>query len=308
MAGWALGQAGLKEKSRKGLAALILAANAPDIDVFFQWAPWEPLGTHRGFTHSLIGGVVILPLILWGLLLALDRWQVARGIVFKSGLALNKGWLLALCYIGALTHPFLDLQTTYAVQLFTPADDRWYHSDSLFIIDARLWLFFIFGMAVSQAREAAGKRDYRPPMQVALVIAFAYICFNLGLSQTATDRLRAVRPAATDVFASPPPFEFWKRTMSWREGRSAGHADWSMFGGFGAFHPLQPDGMDDPVVRDALRRTPSLRKFLHWSILPIASVERKGCTAIVSIGDGRYTDLGSRKSRLARETTIDLCA
>ena len=56
LTGWALGQAGLKQKTRKGLAALILAANAPDIDVFFQWAPWEPLATHRGVTHSLIGG------------------------------------------------------------------------------------------------------------------------------------------------------------------------------------------------------------------------------------------------------------
>ena len=37
LAGWALGQAGLKRKTRKGLAALILGANMPDIDVFFGW-------------------------------------------------------------------------------------------------------------------------------------------------------------------------------------------------------------------------------------------------------------------------------
>ena len=62
LAGWALGQAGLKQKAAcKGLAALILGANAPDIDVFFQWAPWEPLATHRGVTHSLIGGVAVAP-------------------------------------------------------------------------------------------------------------------------------------------------------------------------------------------------------------------------------------------------------
>jgi len=308
MAGWALGQAGLKTKSRKGLAALILGANAPDIDVFVQRVPWEPLATHRGITHSLVGGVIILPLMLWGLLLLLDRWQVRRGKTFKSGLALHKGWLLALCYIGAITHPLLDLQTTYSVQLFSPLNDRWYHSDSLFIIDAWLWLLFIFGMAASQAREKAGRADYGRPMQVALGIAFVYICFNLGLSQTASDRLRATRPAATAVFASPPPFTFWKRTMSWREESSVGHAAWTMFGGFDRFEPQQHDGMDDPIVREALRRSSGLRKFLHWSILPVATVERDGCKATVNISDGRYSDLGSRKSRLGRETVIDLCA
>ena len=86
LTGWALGQAGLKQKTRKGLAALILAANAPDIDVFFQWAPWEPLATHRGVTHSLIGGVLVLPLILWGLLLALDSLLVKRGVTFIFGM------------------------------------------------------------------------------------------------------------------------------------------------------------------------------------------------------------------------------
>ena len=78
MAGWALGQAGLKTKTRKGLAALILGANMPDIDVFFGNAPWDPLAIHRGFTHGLVGGVLVMPPILAGLLWLLDRWH-ARG-------------------------------------------------------------------------------------------------------------------------------------------------------------------------------------------------------------------------------------
>ena len=76
MAGWVLGQAGLKTNTRKGLAALILGANMPDIDVFFGNAPWDPLAIHRGFTHGLVGGVVVMPPILAGLLWLLDRWQI----------------------------------------------------------------------------------------------------------------------------------------------------------------------------------------------------------------------------------------
>ena len=66
LAGWALGQTGLKPQTRKGLAALILGANMPDIDVFFGWVPWAPLATHRGFTHGLVGGVLLMPPLLAG--------------------------------------------------------------------------------------------------------------------------------------------------------------------------------------------------------------------------------------------------
>jgi inner membrane protein len=100
LTGWALGQAGLKTRTRKGLAALILGANMPDIDVFFGWVHWDPLAIHRGFTHG-IGGVLVLPLILAGLLWLLDQWQVKRGETFESGLPMRWRWLLALSYIGA---------------------------------------------------------------------------------------------------------------------------------------------------------------------------------------------------------------
>src|SRR5512138_453113 len=99
MAGWALGQAGLKTKTRKGLAALILGANMPDLDVFSGHAPWAPLAIHRRFTHGLVGGVLIMPPILAGLLWLLDRWQIGRDKQFKSGLNMDFGWLLALSYI-----------------------------------------------------------------------------------------------------------------------------------------------------------------------------------------------------------------
>ena len=82
LTGWALGQAGLKTHTRKGLAVLILGANMPDIDVFFGWVGWEPLAMHRGFTHGLVGGVLVMPPLLAGLLWLLDRWQVGRGASF----------------------------------------------------------------------------------------------------------------------------------------------------------------------------------------------------------------------------------
>src|SRR5918993_1096972 len=156
LAGWALGQTGLKRTTRKGLAALVLGANMPDIDVFFGWVPWEPLATHRGFTHGLVGGVLLMSPLLAGLLWLLDRWQARQGAEFKSGLAMHFGWLVALSYIGALSHPLLDWQTTYSVQLLSPFSDKWFHTDTLFIIDVWLWAILGGTIWLSRRRERSG--------------------------------------------------------------------------------------------------------------------------------------------------------
>ena len=305
LVGWALGQSGLKTKSRKGLAALILGSNMPDIDVFFQWVSWAPLAMHRGFTHGL-GGMIVLPPFLAGLLWLLDRWQLKRGATFNSGLAMHVGWLVGLSYLGALTHPLLDLQTTYSVQLLSPFTNGWYHSDSLFIIDVWLWTLLAGSIAWSRWRERRS-REWQRPVQGAIAIALVYISFNLGLSQTATEAVEQRSPTATAIFASPPPVWFWNRSMSWREGRSIGRAEFEPFGGgLLPSQPLQPDGMDVPIVRAALSRDRALRKFLGWSILPVADVERGRCEAKVFIGDARYGEMGSRRSRLARETLVPL--
>ena len=304
MAGWALGQAGLKQKTRKGLAALILAANMPDIDVFFGNAPWDPLAIHRGFTHGLLGGVLLMPPVLAGLLWLLDRWQVKRGTVFKSGLAMHFGWLLGLCYLGAITHPLLDLQTTYSVQLLSPFSDRWFHSDSLFIIDLVLWIVLAGSLIVSGRREAKG-REWRRLPQAAIAFTVVYIAANLALSQTAEASVRrwaGGRPAES-IFASPPPAQFWRRTLVWREVDCYRRSSYDVFGGgFGPVSDCSPTNMDDPTVRQAIGADKAMRKFLKWSILPQAEIVRERCRVRVAIGDARYGE--GRRSRLARETVM----
>lgn len=296
LAGWAVGQTGLKTKSRKGLAALILAANMPDIDVFLGSSGWGPLETHRGWTHGLVGGVLLLPPVLATLLWLLDRWQVKRGVTFASGLSMNFKWLVALCYIGAITHPLLDLQNTYAVQLLSPLDMGWFHNDALFIIDAWVWLMLCLGIGISRFRERAGQLNWRRPAIVGVAATMAYIGANTLLSERAKSELIAEGHAyAPDaVFASPPPIEAWKRSIMWREKGIIHRADWSLTGGFGNFRPPYPDGMSDPLAREGMTVNPRLVGFFRWSVTPIAQVERKGCEATVTYGDARYSDRDTR--------------
>jgi inner membrane protein len=304
LAGWALGQAGLKRRTRKGLAALILGANMPDIDVFLGSVAWAPLATHRGFTHSIVGGVLVMPPILFGLLWLLDRWQVRRGETFASGLPMRPGWLLGLCYLGAATHPYLDLLTTYSVQLFSPFSAAWYHADALFIIDVWIWLLLGGAIFLSRRLERSGG-DWRRPAQIAIAMVIGYIALNLAITRLADAEVRRTSgPLNVDrLFASPPPALFWRRDLVWREGGCDRRASYDPLGrGFGPIAGCTRPNLDDPLVQTAIRREPRLRKFLRWSILPEASVERGRCVARVTIGDARYGK--SAQSRLARATLV----
>lgn len=301
LVGWALAETGLKRRTRKGLAACILAANMPDIDVFFGWAPWAPLAMHRGFTHGLVGGVLLMPPLLAGLLWLLDRWQSQRGAAFASGLPMRFGWLVALSYLGAITHPLLDLQNTYAVQLMSPASARWFHTDGLFIVSP--WVLAMLGAGVwfSRRRARNGRRPAGRPAILAMVGVIAFVAANIAVSTLAWQAPgRGVPYANPDrVFASPEPLLFWRRDVVWRErGRIAS----------GRFNPLRslsslsdvtptiPDNMGDPATKLAASTDPVVADFLNWSQMPTASIERQGCRAKVTFGDARYASQGMSRN------------
>jgi inner membrane protein len=306
LVGWTLGQTGLKRKTRKGLAALILGANAPDIDVFLGWVPWAPLATHRGWTHSLFGGVLVLPLGLAALLWLLDRWHLRSGKPFRSGLEMHFGWLVALSYIGCLTHPLLDWQTSYAIQLFTPFDKRWYHNDSLFILDVWIWLGLGFAIWLSKRREKRGRDDWRKPAVTAAAALLLYITANGAETALAYRSIAAFEPAQDVVVASPPPVLFWQRDLIWREGHQVWAAHYDPFAAIDEPTSIagpHPDGLTDPLARRMLLTDPRLTRFRRWSILPMASVERQRCQVRVNFQDARFGFRPGR-GRLGQSVTL----
>ena len=109
--------------------------------------------------------------------------------------------------------------------------------------------------------------------------------------------------AVEAIFASPPPVAFWRRDLVWREGDCYRRSRYDpLGGGFGAVTRLPSDQHDDPLVREAIRRDPELRKFLRWSILPQAEVDRARCSARC---DRRRALLArGARSRLARENRV----
>ncbi|MEW9853658.1 metal-dependent hydrolase [Novosphingobium sp. M1R2S20] len=311
LTGWALAETGLKRRTRKGLAACVLGANMPDIDVFFGWAPWASLATHRGFTHGLVGGMLLMPPLLAGLLWLLDCVQVSRGVRFKSGLPMHFGWLLALCYLGALTHPLLDWQNTYAVQLLAPLSTRWYHNDALFIIDP--WVLLSLALGIWLARKRRWQGHVRWPAVVALISMATYICVNGAISQLARGAPARGAPYARPeaVYASPDPLAFWRRTVLWRQDGMIAQGRFDplrRLTELTSYTPPKPDGLSAPLVRRAMTANRDVIDYLRWSTMTTARVERNGCRATVIFGDERFPDQIDGRSFMESEATIDTCA
>ena len=148
-----LGRAG-----RGATAALVLASNAPDIDVVTSVRGMQHYLTwHRGPTHGPIG-VVGLGLIVGALVgLVLRLVPPREGDHEDASFRL----LVPIAMIGVLLHILMDLPTSYGTRLLSPFDWHWFAVDWMPIIDVYLLVVLAAGLlfggrsAVARRRNAA---------------------------------------------------------------------------------------------------------------------------------------------------------
>lgn len=154
MTGAAISRAGLDRTTPLAAATLMLAANAPDIDVFVYAVgdAYDGLAFRRGWTHGPLAWV-LLPLALTALMLAWDRWVRRRRAPDVPPARARP--ILYLSVLGVLTHPVLDWMNTYGIRLLMPFSDRWFYGDALFIIDPWVWLVLGGVLFLAHSRSGA---------------------------------------------------------------------------------------------------------------------------------------------------------
>ena len=266
LAGGLLGQMGLKRRSRFAMAACLLAANAPDIDIFGPLIlPVDGIAFHRGPIHSVFA-VPLLAAAITGILWLLDKaWAGDR--------AFRPGALFAVALVAVASHPFLDWLTSYAIALFSPVSWHWYSGDAIFIVDWVYWVVMTAGIAASWWHGRRGELNADRPARIAGFVLLAYIAFNLGESSTveretaALLRKQGIEPVL--VVASPPPLAFWDRTIEWRSANRWGSGEYDPAGGLRLEPESYPIDLDDPKLSWARRSTRYVRSFLNWSRMPI---------------------------------------
>jgi inner membrane protein len=296
LAGAILGQMGLKTKTGLAMPTLIIAANLPDIDaVAVLLGGHQHLALRRGLTHGPIA-MVLLPVLLWAAMLAWDKWRPN-----EKRLPIHKGWLLALAYIGTISHPALDWLNSYGVRLLEPFSSRWFYGDSIFIIDIWIWAALIAGVWMSRRREKRGQASWQKPAIIGFFALCSYIFANGVITGQAESGARDLvikryEPTASMpepmVVANPVPVAFWQRDIVWRDGYDYGSGSYSLGTGVKLSSDVRAHNMragaetramPSRVVAD---KGSDVGAFLFWSRMPVLEQTDKE----IVIRDQRFMD------------------
>jgi inner membrane protein len=285
LVGAAFGEAGLKRRTRFGNPVLVIAANLPDIDVLSFVADTPAVALRRGMTHGVLAQV-LLPVILTGAVLLLDRYRPARDGTSRARAAP----LLLLSYIGVLSHVGLDWLNNYGVRLLMPYSNRWFYGDSVFILDPWLWL--ALGLGVFFAR-----RRVRPMLAtVSLLAATVYIGTMVISAQRARAHVANVwtrdhgRPPHA-LMVGPAFFNPFRRTIILDAGDHYRTGRFSWWPRQVTFDDEAVPGNESVPAAVRAREDADVRAVLVWARFPFYRFSRVEGGTRVSLADLRF---GSR--------------
>jgi inner membrane protein len=299
LVGAAVGEAGLKRKTRLANPTLMIAANLPDLDVLSFLTDTNPISFRRGWTHGILAQLA-LPLLFAGVMYAVGY---ARSPRREDQRPLHVGWLLLLSYVGVFSHVFLDFLNNYGVRLLAPLDWRWFYGDALFIAD--VWLWLMLGIGVWLAR-----RQRRPAIAGAsLAFASCYIAIMLISAQAArgvvSNTWRDVRGSAPRaLMVGPVPFTPFARVVIVDAGdhyETGLFRWWSMSVGFDP-DPI-PKNAGHPLVKKA-RSESSVREFLVWARFPFWTITQEKGGTRVNVGDVRFMSQSIRRANFTASTVV----
>jgi inner membrane protein len=151
-------------------AILLLAANAPDIDVVSAaGGSLDYLRFHRHLTHSLLMAPVM----------ALACVAAVR-LISRKPVNWKMGLLVALA--GVASHLALDWTNVYGIRLLLPFSARWLRLDTTSVVDPWIWVGLLLSViAPAMARLVGGEiGDPQRPGRTAAVCALAFLFLYNG--------------------------------------------------------------------------------------------------------------------------------
>jgi inner membrane protein len=284
--GAAIGDAGFGR--RLGNRAVLLGAGAglvPDLDLAVNlMGDWTSLVHHRGWSHSLIVLTLVSPLVGW----IGWRWDRRRNPYLA--------WAL-LAFLCLVTHPLLDVCTSYGTLLLVPVSWTRLSIDAIGIIDLLYSLPLVVALVWSwrlRNRPAPSRIQGRHVTAAALALTTALLLAGLSITTIVRSRARedlaSLGFTARRIRATPPPVFTPLRRVVARDARGdvmvCVVSPWSER----PYRFTRIDWPDDPLVDRALA-TEQGRIFTWFAdgfITARVSRDPAGRTATVHLGDQRY--------------------
>ena len=276
LAGALLAETGFVRRfGRQARLAMIGGALAPDVDIL-----WSPSGnvvaleTHRGITHSFLGGLGV---------------AVAVACVVRL-LGPEKRWgpLIGMSYLSlVLGHLFLDLITPFGTQLFLPFSNARPAWDLVFIIDPLQTIPLLLAVLIAWFRPAFGVRAARVGVvYLAAYFAFTAVSHHVALGRVheaaRTQGLRVVKAAALPQPLSPLEWLALVETPD-----VVGRGVVRLPGKVPLILEQIPRADPDGVARE-IERLPEVRTFLWFARFPVMNVRREDGRQIVEYQDLRF--------------------
>jgi inner membrane protein len=179
LVGVTLARTPLGRAGRGATLALVLASNAPDVDVIsLAGGAARYMHWHRGPTHGPLGVVglgCVAAAIAW-------LWEARRESTARASFP----FLVAVAIVGAAAHVLMDLPTSYGTRIFSPFDWHWYAFDWMPIIDIYLLIALGAGLFFGRTSPAAARRN--------AAIVLMLIAANYGVRAVAHHRALALAP------------------------------------------------------------------------------------------------------------------
>lgn len=298
LVGVTLAQAGFKSRTGRAVLTGAIAANLPDLDVLVFLTDVPSVAFRRGITHG-VPAQILLPIALAGAMMFVG----GRGQRPGSP-PLRFGWLLALSYLGVLTHVYMDLLNTYGVRLLSPLSQRWFYGDAVFIIDPVLWV--VLGAGAWFARRTGPRYA-----QIAILAACLYIG---GMVVSARAARAVVLDAWTSRTGTPPralmvgpaPFSLHRKTVIVDAGDHYVEGTFRWLPTTVTFsEAITPKNDAAPGVAEA-RQDPDVAGLLVWARFPFWTISQTASGRSVTVGDMRFKAGPGRGSFRATVETPDV--
>ena len=171
--GAAIGQAGFRKLGRRASAFGVFCGLFPDFDIVLGGGdPWRGLVTHRGSSHSLL----VLPV------LAVPIGWLGWRLLGRRGSP--KTWI-HLAFWALITHPLLDVFTTYGTQLLAPVTRARFAWDGVSIVDPIYTVPLLVAVGIGVRKATADARAARLA-RAALLWGVAYLGMGVAWSAQAS--------------------------------------------------------------------------------------------------------------------------
>ena len=247
-----------KGKQRMAYLAILLAGNAPDIDIIIRaFSAGLYLTNHRVLTHSIFG-ILALALII---------------MMLFSSLLKQKDYLkyFVLALVGILAHVFLDVITSFGTVVLYPYGLTRYAFSIIPIVDIYVLAIFLIGLWFLRIHPNETSKVAKATLFVFLV----FLLFKTGLHSQAVDSVANIKDYK-DVNVVPHflnPFG-WRTIVSEPDYYLISDFDLTI-GGFKEFkyYPVVGNGK-----LEASKKSLIVRQFLEFSHSPYAMVKNNTVT------------------------------